>query len=68
MEQFADKYPEAQQAKLGSVLFGPVEDILAILYQQINGEMVREAAVGPRAWMRMGSRECWPTGLLRSPA
>ena len=45
MEQLADKHPEAQQAKLGSVLFGPVEDVPAILYQQINGEMVREAPV-----------------------
>ena len=72
MEQLADKHPEAQQAKLGSVLFGPVEDVSAILYQQINGEMVREAPVkflvGPRAWMRTGSRECWPASLLRSPA
>ena len=30
---------------MGSVLFGPVEDVPAILYQQINGEMVREAAL-----------------------
>ena len=45
MEQLADKHPEAQQAKLRSVLFGPVEDVPAILYQQINGEMVREVAL-----------------------
>ena len=45
MEQLADKHPKAQQANLGSVLFGPVEDVPAIrLYQQINGEMMREAA------------------------
>ena len=30
---------------MGSVLFGPVEDVPAILYQQINGEMVREVAL-----------------------
>ena len=45
MEQLADKHLEAQQAKFGSVLFGPVEDVPAILYQQRNGEMVREVAL-----------------------
>ena len=45
MKQLTDKHPQAQQAKSGSVLFGPVEDVPAILYQQINGEMVREAAL-----------------------
>ena len=74
MEPFTDKHPEAQQAKLGSELFGPVEGVLAILYQQINGEMVREAALrtkgscGPSGMDANGSRECWPTSLLRSPA
>lgn len=45
MEQLADKHPEAQRAKVGFVLFGPVEDVPAILWQQINGEMVREVAL-----------------------
>ena len=45
MEQLAYKHPKAQQAKLGSVLFGPVEDVPAIPYQQINGEMVQEAVL-----------------------
>ena len=45
MKQLTDKHPQAQQAKSGSVLFGSVEDVPAILYQQINGEMVREAAL-----------------------
>ena len=45
MDQLADKHPEAQRAKVGSVLFGPVEDVPAILYQQMNGEMVREVAL-----------------------
>ena len=39
MKQLTDKHPQAQQAKSGSVLFGPVEDVPAILYQQINREM-----------------------------
>ena len=38
MKQLTDKHPQAQQAKLGSVLFGPVEDVSAIPYQQINGD------------------------------
>ena len=74
MKQLTDKHPQAQQAKSGSVLFGPVEDVPAILYQQINGEMVREAALrtkgscGPSGVDAKGSRECWPASLLRSPA
>ena len=35
MEQIVDKHPNAQQAELGSVLFGPVADVPAILYQPI---------------------------------
>ena len=56
MEQLADKHPEAQQAKLGPVLFGPVEDVPAILYQHINGEMVREAALRTKG-------SCGPSGV-----
>ena len=56
MEQLADKHPKAQQAKLGSVLFGPVEDIPAILYQQINGEMVQEAVLRTEG-------SCGPSGV-----
>ena len=36
-KQLTDKHPQEQQAKLGSVLFGPVEDVPAILYQQKTG-------------------------------
>ena len=56
MEQLADKHPKAQQAKLGSVLFGPVEDVPAILYQQINGEMVQEAVLRTKG-------SCGPSGV-----
>ena len=56
MEQLADKHPKAQQAKLCSVLFGPVEDIPAILYQQINGEMVQEAVLRTEG-------SCGPSGV-----
>jgi len=35
----------AQEAKLESLLFGPIEDVPDSLFQQINGKMVREAAL-----------------------
>ena len=38
------------------MLFGPVEDVPAILDQQINGEMVREAALRTEG-------SCGPSGL-----
>ena len=45
MRQLRDKHTEAQDAKLGSILFGPVEDVHDSLYQQIDGEMIRGAAL-----------------------
>ena len=45
MRQLHEKHPEAQEAKLGSILFGPVEEVHNSLYQQIDGEMIREAAL-----------------------
>ena len=45
MRQLKEKHPDAQRAKLGSLLFGPVEDIPDSVYQGINGELVREAAL-----------------------
>ena len=43
--QLREKHLDAQRAKLGSLLFGPVEDIPDSVYQEINGELVREAAL-----------------------
>ena len=43
--QLKEKHPDAQRAKLRSLLFGPVEDIPDSVYQGINGELVREAAL-----------------------
>ena len=43
--QLHQKHPEAQDAKLGSLLFGPVEEVHDSLYLQIGGEMIREAAL-----------------------
>ena len=45
VRQLKEKHPDAQRAKLGSLLFGPVEDIPDSVYQGINGELVREAAL-----------------------
>ena len=45
MAQFREKHPSPQEACLGSLLSGPVEDVPDSIYQQINGEMVRDAAL-----------------------
>ena len=45
MGQLKDKHPEAQEAKLGSLLYGPVEEVHDSLYQQIDGDTIREAAL-----------------------
>ena len=46
MNQLREKHPDPQSAKLGSILFGPIEDEMPeALYFQINGEMIREAAL-----------------------
>lgn len=45
MNQLQDKHPSAQESQLGSLVFGPIEDIPHFLYHQINGEMIKEAAL-----------------------
>ena len=45
MKQLHEKHPNAKEANLGSLLFGPVEDIPGVIYQQIDGDMIREAAL-----------------------
>ncbi|CAB3999685.1 Hypothetical predicted protein [Paramuricea clavata] len=46
MTQLKQKHPEPQPAKLGSVLFGPLNDeIPESVYSEINVEMVRQAAL-----------------------
>ena len=45
MTQLKEKHPEAQEARLGSFLFGPVEDIPDSVFLEIDGEMVRDAAL-----------------------
>ena len=45
MEQLKEKHPEPQGFQLGSLLFGPIKDIPHTLYYEINGDMVRDAAL-----------------------
>ena len=45
MIQLQDKHPSAQKAQLRSLVFGPIEDIPHVIYHQINGEMIKEAAL-----------------------
>ena len=48
MKQLQDKHPKAQPAALGSLLFGPVEDVHESVYSEVTGEMIREAALGTK--------------------
>ena len=45
MNQLRQKHPEAQEATLGALLFGPIEEIPDTIFCKINGEMVGEAAL-----------------------
>ena len=46
MAQLKQKHPIPQPAKLGSLLFGPIDDEFPeSVYSEINGEMVRQAAL-----------------------
>ena len=45
MNQLRQKHPEAQEATLGALLFGPIGAIPDTTFCKINGEMVREAAL-----------------------
>ena len=44
--QLKEKHPNPQPTKLGSLLFGPIDDeVPETLYSEINGEIVRQAAL-----------------------
>jgi len=45
MRQLKEKHPDAQEAHFGSLLFGPVQEVPPTLFLEIDGEMVREAAL-----------------------
>ena len=75
MRQLTDKHPSAQEAQLGAFLFGPAEDVPHIPYQEINGKMVREAALKTKSPgessevdANMASEGYSPASLSRKPA
>ena len=45
MLQLRQKHPEAEEAKIGTLLRGPVQEVIESLFIPINGQMVREAAL-----------------------
>ena len=45
MAQLREKHPNPQEARLGPLLFGPVEGVPVSIYQQINGEIVQYATL-----------------------
>ena len=45
MLQLRQKHPEAEEAKNGTLLRGPVQEVIESLFIPINGQMVREAAL-----------------------
>ena len=45
MKQLREKHPKAQEAQLGTLVFGSTEQVPDSIFQQINEEMVREAAL-----------------------
>ena len=49
MAQLRDKHPSPQEHRLGSLLYGSVENVPDTIFQQINGEMVRDAALRTKA-------------------
>ena len=63
MAQLRENHPSPQETSLGSLLFGPVEDVPDSIYQQINGKwygmrLCEQNVRGvPQALMRMGSGE-----------
>ena len=73
MIQLQDKHPSAQKAQLGSLVFGQIEDILHVIYHQINGKMIKETALktkgsgGPSGIDANGLEECSLASPLRSP-
>ena len=45
MTQLKEKHPMAQGTQLGSLLFGPIDDVPDVIFQQIDGDMIRDAAL-----------------------
>ena len=72
MIQLQDKHLSGQKAQLGSLVFGPTEDIPHVIYHQINGEIIKEAALktkgsgGPWGSMQMVLEECSLASPIKS--
>ena len=45
MRQLKEKHPMGQGTQLGSLLFGPIDDVPDVIFQQIDGDMIRDAAL-----------------------
>ena len=45
MKQLKEKHPRAQEARLGCLHFGPIEDSPDSVFLEINREMVHDAAL-----------------------
>ena len=45
MTQLREKHPAPQEARIGNLPFGPMEEVPMAIYQQIDSEMVRDAAL-----------------------
>ena len=45
MRQLKEKHPVAQEARLGYLLFGPVQDIPDSVFLEIDGEMIHDATL-----------------------
>jgi hypothetical protein len=58
MLQLRQKHPEAEEAKIGTLLRGPVQEVIESLFIPINGQMVRGRKVleGLPGLMLMDSR------------
>ena len=51
MTQLKQKHPDPQPAKLGSLLFGPIEDAIPeSVDSEISGDMVRQAALRTKGY------------------
>ena len=73
MAQLKEKHPNPQPTTLGSLLFGPIDDgIPESVYSEINGEMVRQAALRTRdqgdhaGSTLMALEESWLANPLKS--
>ena len=45
MLQLRQKHPEVEEAKIGTLLRGPVQEVIESLFIPIKGQMVRQAAL-----------------------